>query len=95
VDLVHGRLRFGVEPGRAIPELADWRVGPKGVGGLIECEVPNVYFDSFKYAVTAFVESLLAVSSPRRRDGWNSGGAGGRCAYESARAGQKVVIQDV
>jgi len=70
-------------------------VGPKGVGGLIECEVPNVYFDSFKYAVTAFVESLLAGVEPPvgPTDGLRVAQVVD-AAYESARTGQKVVIQE-
>jgi len=96
VDLVRGTLQLGVDAGRGIPELAEWRVGSKGIGEWIECVLPNAYFDSFKYAVKGFVESLLADAAPpvEPMDGYRVAQMVD-AAYESARTGRKVAIGDV
>ncbi len=93
IDLVRGSMRLGVDHLQGIPELAGWRVGPRGVGGSVECAVPNVYFDSFKHAVAAFVDSVRSDTEPPvgPRDGYRVAqlvDAG----YESARTGRRVAI---
>ncbi len=95
VDLVRGAMHLGVDPSRGIPELAEWCAGSRGIGGWIECALPNVYFDSFRYAVKGFVQSVLSETAPpvEPMDGVRVAQIVD-AAYESARTGRKVAIGD-
>ena len=80
LDLVHGRLELYSQAAATAPETKGWSVAGKGIGGMCEWQLPNVYFDSFKYAVKHFAESVLADCVPSVTGrGWPAAGAGRRC----------------
>lgn len=62
VDLVRGTLQLFTDGAESLPILADWQAANKRVQGTTRFELPNVYFDSFKYAIHAFVHALLSDS---------------------------------
>ncbi|HXX37089.1 MAG TPA: Gfo/Idh/MocA family oxidoreductase [bacterium] len=94
VDVAHGALSlFSADDDRRL-EPADWRTGTRRIHGASVFQLPNVYFDSFKFAVRGFVEAVLGDRHPpvTATDGYRVVQLVD-AAYESARTGSRVTLK--
>ncbi|MCC7160979.1 MAG: Gfo/Idh/MocA family oxidoreductase [Anaerolineae bacterium] len=93
VDLVRGTLQIFAEGAESHPILANWAVANKKLQGTTLFELPNVYFDSFKFAIHAFAQTLLSggPSPVSVSDGYRVMQLVD-AAYESAREGRYIHV---